>query len=69
MPLAMHRDVSIIQYWYDANGNRVRKDASGANQVYVRGADGQTEVVYNWNGSVRFWNIIANGEIIGRVEP
>jgi YD repeat-containing protein len=69
MPLAMHRDLSIIQYWYDANGNRVRKDASGANQVYVRGADGQTEVVYNWNGSVRFWNIIANGEIIGRVEP
>jgi YD repeat-containing protein len=69
MPLTMHRDLSIIQYWYDANGNRVRKDASGANQVYVRGADGQSEVVYNWNGSVRFWNIIANGEIIGRVEP
>jgi hypothetical protein len=47
----------------------VRKDASGANQVYIRGADGQSEVVYNWNGSVQFWNIIANGEIIGRVEP
>ncbi len=57
-----------ISYWYDSNGNRIRKQQGSTDEYYVLGADGQTEAVYTWNGGLKFWNIIAGGQIIGRVE-
>jgi len=67
---------NIVRYWYDANGNRLRKQEQASNgsilmdETYVLGIDGQTEAVYNTTtGALKFWNINAGGQMIGRIEP
>jgi YD repeat-containing protein len=69
LPISLHKtDSTNILYWYDANGSRIRKQQGTSDQLYILGADGGTEAVYNWNGTLLFWNIIAKGQIIGRIE-
>ena len=58
-----------IYYCYDANGNRIRKQSGSDDEIYLVGADGQTEGVFDANGNAKFFNIIAGGETIGRFEP
>lgn len=60
---------SIVNYWYDNNGNRFRKQDSGADEVYVLGLNGETEAVFNVNGTINFFNILSGNEIIGRFIP
>ncbi len=58
-------DSSTLQYAYDGEGNRVRKElAGGAETHYVRGAGGEVLAVYE-NGSLQFHNILAGANIIG----
>lgn len=57
-----------ISYWYDTSGNRIRKQQGTLDEIYVVGADGQTEAIYQ-NGELLFWNINANGQTIGKISP
>jgi RHS repeat-associated protein len=57
---------STINYWYDNNGNRFRKQESSLDEVYVLGVNGETEAVFDINGTAKFFNILAGGETIGR---
>ncbi|MGD1046376.1 MAG: hypothetical protein ABR936_13785 [Bacteroidota bacterium] len=64
-----------VKYWYDTNGNRIRKQevTSGGtilnDELYMLGMDSQTEAVYdNQSGNLKFWNILAGGQVIGRIE-
>lgn len=69
LPVEVERTgVSTIMYSYDASGARVRKQQGSLDELYVLGANGETEAVYGANGLL-FWNIIANGKIIGRLVP
>lgn len=72
LPTSLNRPYSSMTFWYDGNGNRIRKaDSEGSDDLYVLDANGQTLAVYkldNWNAVLRFWNILANGQIIGRIE-
>jgi len=36
---------AVVQYYYDATGNRIQKYDGSANTWYVQGADGKTEVI------------------------
>ena len=48
LPLNMYNQSgNFAQYTYDANGDRIKKVASGATTFYVPGADGKTELVSN----------------------
>lgn len=56
---------STMEYAYDAQGNRVRKEKVGGVEThYVRGAEGETVAVYE-DGSRDFVNLLANNEVIG----
>jgi YD repeat-containing protein len=57
-----------ISYSYDGSGNRIRKTVGSLDERYIIGADGQTEAVYNADGLL-FWNILANGKVIGKLVP
>jgi hypothetical protein len=63
---------STVNYWYDSNGNRFQKQSAEGEEVtdeiYVLGKDGETEAVFNSDGSM-FFNILAGNEIIGRFKP
>jgi YD repeat-containing protein len=68
-PTSMTVNSQNITYSYDANQNRISKVTASEHQFYIVGPDGQTEAVYDWVGDkVRFWNILANGHSIGRIE-
>jgi RHS repeat-associated protein len=54
---------------YDGNSNRIRKQQNGSDELYVLGAGGETEAVFNAGGTAKFFNIIAGKEVIGRYEP
>lgn len=69
LPISQTHSNGTISYWYDANGNRVRKQQGGTDHYYFAGQDGTTEAVYNASGSLRSWNITANGQLIGKVVP
>ncbi|MEQ9264019.1 MAG: RHS repeat-associated core domain-containing protein, partial [Balneolaceae bacterium] len=59
---------TTIQFGYDADGNRVRKEVVGGTEsTYVRGADGQTIAVYE-NGSRAFVNLLAGGQMLGNYD-
>jgi len=60
---------TTVNYWYDGNGNRIRKQQNGSDELYVLGAGGETEAVFNTDGTAKFFNIIAGKEAIGRYEP
>ena len=69
LPETVLKSGATINYWCDANGNRIRKQTGALDEYYVLGADGQTEAVYNGStGALKFWNIIAGGQVIGRIE-
>jgi len=56
---------STMEYAYDAQGNRVRKEKVGGVEThYIRGAEGETVAVYE-DGSREFVNLLANNEVIG----
>lgn len=56
---------TTIQFGYDEDGNRVRKEVvGGVESTYVRGADGQTIAVYE-NGSRAFVNLLGGGQMLG----
>jgi hypothetical protein len=59
-----------VKYGYDANGQRIYKEVgSSAQNYYIRGADGETIAVYDGSGNLLFWNILACGQIIGKITP
>ncbi|HEU0228233.1 MAG TPA: RHS repeat-associated core domain-containing protein [Arachidicoccus soli] len=60
---------SLIKYWYDNNGNRFRKQEGATDEIYVLGKDGETEAVFDANGSIKFFNILSGYETIGRFAP
>jgi RHS repeat-associated protein len=45
------------RYYYDHNGNRIRKRIGGSSDYYVNGIDGRTEVVTNNTSSWATYNI------------
>ncbi|MCZ2269392.1 MAG: RHS repeat-associated core domain-containing protein [Ignavibacteriales bacterium] len=59
----------IVNYWYDNNENRFRKQEGALDEVYVLGVNGETEAVFNASGVVKFFNINSGSEIIGRFIP
>jgi len=56
----------LVKYWYDVNGNRFRKQEGTLDEIYVLGINGETEAVFDANGTIKFFNINAGNEIIGR---
>ncbi len=69
LPTQVSANSNTIRYIYDADGNRVRKDVVGGEEIwYIRGADGQTVAAYDGSGNLLFLNILANGQIIGQIE-
>lgn len=59
----------VIQYGYDANGNRMQKLVNSTYTFYINGKDGETETVNlePYSQDV-IYNILANGENIGQVK-
>ncbi|MBW7843483.1 MAG: RHS repeat-associated core domain-containing protein [Ignavibacterium sp.] len=49
----------IVNYWYDNNENRFRKQEGALDEVYVLGVNGETEAVFNANNTLQFFNINA----------
>lgn len=65
LPAQMIVGSNTLQYAYDAEGNRVKKElATGVQAHYVRGANGETIAVYEDN-VLQFHNILAGSEPIG----
>ncbi len=65
LPYSVTTGSGTVQAGYDAEGNRVRKQlVSGVQTHYVRGANGETVAVYE-NGSRKFINLLAAGELVG----
>ena len=66
-----------LTFSYDADGQRISKALSDSQGIveetfYVRGADGSVLAVYvKKDGQLRlnYWNILAGGRVIGRIEP
>jgi len=69
LPKTLTKSGSTINYWYDAQGNRIRKQTTeNVDEHYIIGAGGETEAVTDANGTVKFWSINAGSNMIGRVE-
>ena len=65
LPAQMIAGSNTLQYAYDADGNRVKKNlTTGVETHYVRGANGETIAVYE-NDVIEFHNILAGSEPIG----
>lgn len=72
-------DGTSLKFTYDADGQRTYKrlyDNTSQDTIeetfYVRGADGSVLAVYvnDHNGlRLNYWNILAGGRVIGRIEP
>lgn len=73
LPEQLTVDGTTVKYWYDNNGSRFRKQSAAgggnADEVYVLGSSGETEAVFNANGSIKFFNINSGKETIGRFAP
>lgn len=65
---AVQAQTGSIGYTYDGTGARIRKTTASKDEFYVLGADGQTEAIYNAR-ALLFWNITANGKVIGKLIP
>lgn len=69
LPIALLTSGLPTYYTYDMGGNRIRKQNGQTDQLYVLGAGGETEAVYDANnGKLHFWNIIAGKDVIGRIQ-
>jgi len=67
LPTKVIANGTTINYTYDAEGNRVKKEVFGGETTYyIRGVDGQTFAAYT-GGTIKFLNILAGGEIIGQI--
>ncbi|CAN0446536.1 unnamed protein product, partial [Laminaria digitata] len=55
---------STFNYRYDASGQRVYSSADLSH--YIRGASGEVVAVYDSSGNLRYWNLLAGSEVIGR---
>jgi len=67
LPTKVIANGTTINYTYDAEGNRVKKEVVGGETTYyIRGVDGQTFAAYS-GGTIKFLNILAGGEIIGQI--
>jgi len=65
LPAQLIAGANTMQYAYDADGNRVRKElTSGVETHYVRGANGETLAIYE-DDVLQFHNILAGSDIIG----
>ena len=64
LPESITAGNSTFSYYYDANGERVYSSADPA--YYIRGVNGEVLAVCDSNGNLRYWNILAGSEIIGR---
>ena len=60
-------DGTVIQYSYDANGNRVQKIVGATASYYVLGADGKAEVLSSGDNQQPIYNIWA-GDNIGQIK-
>ena len=60
-------DGTVIQYSYDANGNRIQKIVGGTASYYVLGADGKAEVLSSGDNQQPIYNIWA-GDNIGQIK-
>jgi len=58
-----------VSYWYDGAGNRMRKQYEDDDEIYVLGAGGETEAVFDAEGNAKFFNITSGSENLGRYEP
>ena len=61
--------ISNIGYDYDASGQRIYQKDNNTGEVYfyVRGLNGEVLAVYDSNGALRYRNIVAGGQVIGKV--
>ena len=65
LPAQVIANSTTLQYAYDGDGNRVKKQVAGGTQThYVRGAGGEVLATYV-NGALEFHNILAGSEVIG----
>jgi|GEM_PF-807949 len=65
LPAQLIAGANTMQYAYDADGNRVRKElTSGVETHYVRGANGETLAIYE-DDVLQFHNILAGATPIG----
>ncbi|MFK7849033.1 MAG: DUF6443 domain-containing protein [Rhodothermales bacterium] len=55
---------STFIYRYDASGQRVYSSADPSH--YIRGASGEVVAVYDGSGNLRYWNLLAGSDVIGR---
>ena len=68
LPAQVLKGATTLQYAYDGEGNRVRKQLVGGTEThYIRGAEGETIAVYE-DGVLLFHNILAGSEIIGNYD-
>jgi hypothetical protein len=69
LPEQLTANSSLVKYWYDNNGNRFRKQEGALDEIYVLGINGETEAVFDINGTPKFFNILSGNEILGRFIP
>ncbi|MBO6524851.1 MAG: RHS repeat protein [Balneolaceae bacterium] len=68
LPTLVEKGSSDVEYAYDAEGMRVKKELVGGETIYyVRGAGGQTIAAYDGSGDLLFLNILAGSNILGQV--
>ncbi len=64
LPYTITAGSASYSYHYDANSQRVYSSSDPS--YYIRGASGEVVAVYDNNNTLRYWNLLANGEVIGR---
>lgn len=68
LPIHMWIDGDEAYFGYDENGKRIREQYDVAGTTYsVRGTDGVTIAAFNENWQILYFNILANGEVIGQI--
>ena len=71
LPVLMQtsRGVSLAT-GYDPSGQRIFKSSGPeTGTFYLRDPQGTVVAVYQAGGSLKYWNIVAGGSVIGRIEP
>lgn len=56
-----------LTFAYDEGGQRISKQSDGMARHYVRGPGGEVLAVYDGEGELLYWNILAAGNVIGRL--
>lgn len=58
-----------INCFCNASGNRVRKEEGDLDEIYVLGINGETEAVFDADGTAKFFNVLAGSKTISRFIP